>query len=42
MQLTIDALKQAAASDHDALNADLLAFINGHHPQPGLPHHARI
>ncbi len=29
-------------SDHDALNADLLAFINGHHPQPGLPHHARI
>ena len=29
------------ASDHDTLNADLLAFINGHHPQPGLPHHAR-
>jgi pimeloyl-ACP methyl ester carboxylesterase len=29
------------ASDHDALNADLLAFINGHHPQPGQPHHAR-
>ena len=29
------------ASDHDALNADLLAFINGHHPQPGLPHYAR-
>ena len=29
------------ASDHDTLNADLLAFINGHRPQPGLPHHAR-
>jgi non-heme chloroperoxidase len=29
------------ASGHDTLNADLLAFINGHHPQPGLPHHAR-
>jgi hypothetical protein len=32
----------ATASDHDAPNADPLAFINGHHPQPGLPHHARI
>jgi hypothetical protein len=30
------------ASDHDTLNGDLLAFINGRHPQPGLPHHARI
>jgi non-heme chloroperoxidase len=30
------------ASDHDTLNADLLAFINGHRPQPGLPHHDRI
>jgi non-heme chloroperoxidase len=30
------------ASDHDALNADLLAFINGHRPQSGQPHHARI
>ena len=30
------------ASDHDTLNADLLAFINGHRPSPGLPHHARI
>jgi pimeloyl-ACP methyl ester carboxylesterase len=29
------------ASDHEALNADLLAFINGHRPQPGQPHHAR-
>lgn len=29
------------ASDHEALNADLLAFINSHDPQPGLPHHAR-
>ncbi len=29
------------ASDHDTLNADLLAFINGHRAQPGLPHHAR-
>jgi pimeloyl-ACP methyl ester carboxylesterase len=29
------------ASDHDALNADLLAYINGHRPQPGPPHHAR-
>lgn len=26
------------AGDHDA---DLLAFINGLHRQPGLPHHAR-
>jgi non-heme chloroperoxidase len=30
------------ASDHDMLNADLLAFINGHRPQPGLPDQARI
>jgi len=29
------------ASDHDALNADLLAFINGHHGHAGLPHHPR-
>jgi non-heme chloroperoxidase len=29
------------ASDHDALNADLLTFINGHRPQPGQPHHTR-
>jgi pimeloyl-ACP methyl ester carboxylesterase len=29
------------ASDHDALNADLLAFINGHRAQPGQPHHTR-
>ena len=29
------------ASDHDALNADLLAFINGHHGHTGLPHHPR-
>jgi non-heme chloroperoxidase len=29
------------ASDHDALNADLLAFINGHHPQAGQPPHAQ-
>jgi pimeloyl-ACP methyl ester carboxylesterase len=29
------------ASDHEALNADLLAFITGHRPQPGLPHHAQ-
>jgi len=29
------------ASDHDALNADLLAFINGHRGQTGLPRHSR-
>jgi pimeloyl-ACP methyl ester carboxylesterase len=29
------------ASDHHALNADLLAFINGNHLQPGQPHQAR-
>jgi non-heme chloroperoxidase len=29
------------ASDHDALNGDLLAFINSHRAQPGRPHHAR-
>ena len=29
------------ASDHDALNADLLTFINGHRPQAGQPHHTR-
>ncbi len=29
------------ASDHDALNADLLAFINGHRVHAGLPHHSR-
>ena len=29
------------ASDHEALNAELLAFINGHRAQPDLPHHAR-
>jgi len=29
------------ASDHNALNADLLAFINGHRAHAGLPHHSR-
>ncbi len=29
------------ASDHDALNADLLAFINSHRGHAGLPHHSR-
>jgi pimeloyl-ACP methyl ester carboxylesterase len=29
------------ASDHDALNADMLTFINGHRPQPGVPLDAR-
>jgi pimeloyl-ACP methyl ester carboxylesterase len=29
------------ASDHDAVNADLLAFINSHYPQPGQPDPAR-
>lgn len=29
------------ASDHHAVNADPLAFINGRRHQPGQPHHAR-
>jgi non-heme chloroperoxidase len=29
------------ASDHDALNADLLAFINGRRARTGLPSHGR-
>jgi non-heme chloroperoxidase len=29
------------ASDHDALNADLLAFINGHRARTGVPSHGR-
>ena len=29
------------ASDHNAVNADLLAFINGHRLQPGQPSHTR-
>ena len=29
------------ASDHNAVNTDLLAFINGHRLQPGQPSHTR-